>query len=209
MNLSFTACRGKPAAVAADAEGRKDVRMSRGTHVKPGCRGGVTIGKTPTHPRPLVSGRVWIYDRCGYAGFEVDANFTSGQVARFFGVSISTIHNWIEQKRLIGVTKGARNKQVRIPETAVYVSPVGEKIMISETAELYKAEQKRLGSDRTMTAEEELEELRKEVAYYEQKYGGSYEETFGKRTVFTLEEERDAGQWASLLRSIERRRTRS
>ena len=134
--------------------------------------------------------------------------YTTGEVARFFGVSIQTIHNWIAQGRFKGIPKRERGKQFRIPETAVYVSPFGKPITVAEAAELYAQEQARLKRD-TMTPEEELEELRKDVAFYERKYGGSYEDTLGKRTDLTPEEERDAALWASLIRMIERRQNRS
>jgi len=135
--------------------------------------------------------------------------YTTGEVARFFGVSIQTIHNWIAQGRFKGIPKRERGKQFRIPETAVYVSPFGEPISVAEAAEMYARQQKRLGLDKPMTDEEELAILRREAAYFEQKYGGSYEETLGRRTDLTPEEERDAEEWLSLIRSIERRMKRS
>lgn len=132
--------------------------------------------------------------------------YTTGEAARFFGVSIATIHNWIEQGRLLGVKKGERFKQVRIPENAVYVSSVGEKITVAEAAERYEVEQARLGRDKPLTPAEELLELTSAVVFYERKYGGTYKQTLGNRTDLTPEEIRDAEQWASLLRSIERRK---
>lgn len=132
--------------------------------------------------------------------------YTTGEVARFFGVSIQTIHNWIVQGRFKGVPERARdNQQYRIPETAVYVSPSGKPITVNEAAELYAQEQVRLECDKPITPEEELAELLKDLAFYESKYGGAYEDTLGKRANLSPEEERDAALWASLIRMIERR----
>lgn len=134
--------------------------------------------------------------------------YTTGEVARFFGVSIQTIHNWIDQGRFKGLPQRSRRKQYRIPETSVYASPFGETILVAEAAEMYAQQQKRLRLDKPMTDEEELAILRKEAAYFEQKYGGSYEETLGRRANLTPEEERDVEEWLSLIRSIERRMER-
>jgi len=135
--------------------------------------------------------------------------YTTGDVARFFGVSIQTIHNWIAQGRFKGLPQRSRGKQFRIPETAVYASPFGEPISVAEAAEMYAQQQKRLGLDKPMTDEEELAELRKMIAHFEQKYGGSYEDTLGRRTDLTFEEERDAEEWLWLVQSVERRLERS
>ncbi|GFN32975.1 helix-turn-helix domain-containing protein [Paenibacillus xylaniclasticus] len=59
----------------------------------------------------------------------------TGEVARFFGVSVATINNWINQGRFIGVEKGERFKQARIPENAIYVAPTGVKSTVAEAAE--------------------------------------------------------------------------
>jgi len=144
----------------------------------------------------------------GTSNVQAVRKYTTGDVARFFGVSIQTIHNWIAQGRFKGLPQRSHGKQFRIPETSVYASPFGEPISVAEAAEMYAQQQKRLGLDKPMTDEEELAILRKEAAYFEQKYGGSYEETLGSRADLTPEEERDVEEWLSLIRSIERRMER-
>ncbi|MGG4036136.1 helix-turn-helix domain-containing protein [Paenibacillus cisolokensis] len=131
--------------------------------------------------------------------------YTTGDVARFFGVSVATVNNWINQGRFQGVVKGERFKQARIPENAVYVAPTGVKTTISEAAQRYEEEQVRLGRNKPVTTVEELAELVNAVVYFENKYGGTLETTLGQRSDLTPAEKRDAEQWAGLLRSIERR----
>jgi hypothetical protein len=131
--------------------------------------------------------------------------YSTGDVARFFGVSVATINNWINQGRLHGVEKGERFKQVRIPGNAVYVATTGVKTVVAEAAEVYEVEQNRFNRTKPMTEAEKLAELVNAVVHFERKYGGTYKETLGSRSNLSSDESRDAEQWSGLLRSIERR----
>lgn len=130
--------------------------------------------------------------------------YTTGDVARFFGVSIATIHNWIALGRFDGIEKGERYKQVRFPENAIYTSPTGMKSILSEVAKRYEDEQTRIGRNKEMTAAEEMAEILNAVVHFEKKYGGTFEATLGKKTDLTPDQSRDATQWSSLLQSVER-----
>jgi hypothetical protein len=131
--------------------------------------------------------------------------YSTGEVARFFGVSVATINNWVNQGRFLGVEKGDRFKQVRIPENAVYQASTGVQTTVAEAVEAYECEQVRLNRTRPMTDAEELAELVNAVVHFEKKYDGTYEETLGVKTELTPDEARDAMQWGGLLRSIGRR----
>ncbi|MFC3798919.1 helix-turn-helix domain-containing protein [Cohnella sp. GCM10012308] len=134
--------------------------------------------------------------------------FTTGDTARFFGVSVATINNWINQGRFQGVEKGERFKQARIPENAVYTAPTGTHSTVAEVAQRYEVEQERLGRNKPMTAAEELADLANAVVHFEKKYGGPWEETLASRWELTPAEARDSEQWAGLLKSIDRRQER-
>ncbi|WP_254638994.1 helix-turn-helix domain-containing protein [Cohnella sp. GbtcB17] len=134
--------------------------------------------------------------------------FTTGEAARFFGVSVATINNWINQGRFQGVEKGERFKQARIPENAVYTAPTGANSTVAEVAQRYELEQARLGRNKPMTAAEELADRLNTVVYFEEKYGGTWEETLAKKSDLTPGEARDAEQWINLLRFIEKREDR-
>lgn len=131
--------------------------------------------------------------------------YSTGEIARFFGVSVATVNNWVNQGRFLGVEKGERFKQVRIPENAVYQASTGVHTTVAEAAEAYEHEQLRLNRTRPLSDAEELAELVNAVVHFEKKYEGTIEETLGLRPKLTPEEARDAQQWRGLLRSIERR----
>jgi len=95
--------------------------------------------------------------------------YTTGDMARFFGVSVATINNWINQGRFQGVEKGERFKQARIPENAVYTAPTGVTSTVAEVAQRYEQEQVRLGRNKPMTALEELADLVNAVVHFEKK----------------------------------------
>jgi hypothetical protein len=131
--------------------------------------------------------------------------YTTGEVARIFGVSVATINNWINQGRFQTVEKGERFKQVRIPENALFTASTGIKSTVAEVAQRYEQEQVRLGRNTPMTAAEELADLVNAVVHFEKKYQGTLENTLGKRKDLTPIEARDVEQWAGLVLAIERR----
>lgn len=131
--------------------------------------------------------------------------YSTGEVARFFGVTVATINNWVNQGRFLGVEKGVRFKQIRIPENAVYQASTGVQTTVAEAAASYDYEQAQLDRTRPMTEAEELAELVKAVLHFEKKYDGAYERTLGTKPSLTPDEARDAQQWRGLLQSIHRR----
>lgn len=128
--------------------------------------------------------------------------YTTGDVARIFGVTVATVNNWIHQKRLAGIEKGARFKQARIPETAIYKSVAGNVMTIKEATEIYQAEQKRT-TIRPLTPNQELQEILNEIIFFERKYLGEFKDTLAKKEELTPTEERDAVEWKHLLQEVE------
>jgi hypothetical protein len=86
-----------------------------------------------------------------------------------------------------------------------YVAVTGVRTTLAEIEENYHREQKRLGRDKPITLEEEIQILKDEIRYFEEKYGGPFEKTLGAKRELSSDEERDAVEWESLLRSLERR----
>ena len=127
--------------------------------------------------------------------------YTLSEVSRLMGASEPLILYWISLGRFPGVTL---EEPVFRPDTKC-VSPYGETLTIAEIEELYHQEQKRLGRDKPITLEEEIHELKKDVRFYEKKYGGPFEKTLGAKRELSSDEERDAVEWECLLRSLERR----
>mgnify|MGYP001488415196 CR=1 FL=1 len=129
--------------------------------------------------------------------------YTVSDVSRLMGASETTILIWIQQGRFLGISV---NNPVFKPDT-VYVSVTGVRLTLAEIEELYRQEQKRLGRYKPMTPEEEIQEFKNEIRYFEEKYGGPFEETLGAKEELSPQERRDAEQWTSLLRSLQRRIT--
>lgn len=139
--------------------------------------------------------------------------YTTGQVATFFGVSITTVNNWIKAGRLLGVERAAKNKQVRIPEHATWVSVSGNRIPLSDVVKTYEENERLQHQSQTADDDEaeRLEWLRTSILFYEQKYGGTYDTAVAKKgdpDDPALQETndwqwiRDAREWRYLLGEI-------
>ncbi len=129
--------------------------------------------------------------------------YTTGDVARFFGVTVATVNNWLSLKRLTGVEKEARYKQARIPETATYTAVTGDVMTIKEAAEIYEANKKRT-TVLSLTPSQELQELLHEIIFFEKKYGGEFKNTLAQKIEkLTPAEQRDANEWKHLLKEVE------
>lgn len=133
-----------------------------------------------------------------------DKQYTTGDLSRFFGVSIATINNWIQKGKIVGAYKQERFKQARIPESAIYLSSTGANMTIQEAAELYHTEQKRTPIQ-LQTPIAELKEWIDTVYHYEQKYGGALEHIQSSLTEVSAQQERDFTEWRYLLNRLQER----
>ncbi|HVJ49257.1 hypothetical protein [Desulfitobacterium sp.] len=125
--------------------------------------------------------------------------YTTGQLSRFFGVSITSINNWINEDRFIGIQRSTRNKQVRIPENTMWRSSNSELIPIKDVVEMWDKEH----SNRlNLNKDDELTALKKEINFFEKKYEGSYEKTLKLKNQFTESELLDKKEWEYLLQRI-------
>ncbi|WGU93394.1 helix-turn-helix domain-containing protein [Paenibacillus dendritiformis] len=120
--------------------------------------------------------------------------FTSGELAKYFGVSQTTITNWHKEGRFEGITYHP-GKQLRVPEDTRFRLASGGVIPISEVVEMWHKEN---GSVKEDT---ELEFLTRQVALYEEKYKGEFRNTIGRKPQenWTVEEETDARAWQYFL----------
>ncbi len=130
--------------------------------------------------------------------------YSTGQMAQFFGVSITTINNWIRGGRITGIPEKKRNKHAQIPENATFYTVNWKPIKIKEVIESYHKQQETISP---LPEEEELKEIRALLATFQEKYHGEYHETLGKKPVekMTVEEKQDAFEWVQLLLELEDR----
>ncbi|MBL0388321.1 helix-turn-helix domain-containing protein [Tumebacillus sp. ITR2] len=125
--------------------------------------------------------------------------YTTGQIAKLFGVSITTIHNWLKEGRFIGIELKGGNKQTRIPESTRWKSPTGVILTIREVAEKFSTP-----PQTPRTANQELLELTKSIAFFEQKYKSTYEQYLQNQDIekADFETRRDLQEWKYLQRRI-------
>jgi len=126
--------------------------------------------------------------------------YSLADVSKFIGASESLVLEWIQQGRFPGVS--VNNPEFK-PDTA-YVAVTGVRTTLAEIEESYHREQKRLGRDKPITSEEERQEVKKAIRFFEEKYGGPFEKTLGTKPELSVQESRDAAQWSGLLNKREK-----
>lgn len=127
--------------------------------------------------------------------------YTTGELARYFGVSITTINNWINNGKFIGVERTEPNQQLRISENTLFHYLRDDYGPVREVVESWERQQIEMGV-REISDEEEKKEVLEEIEFFEKKYGGSYEMTLGAKTTKTRDEYWDASAWEFLLRVL-------
>jgi len=141
--------------------------------------------------------------------------YTTGQMAEFFSVSITTVNNWISEGRfhieqehgkLVQVTRKSTNEKLRIHPNTWFDAPSGVRYQVKDVIEAYiedKREWEASKNGNTVATEEEQVKLF--VEHFQNKYDGQdYEEVFGNRNwdELTAEEETDAAMWSFFLQRI-------
>ncbi|WP_431090256.1 hypothetical protein [Paenibacillus sp. 8b26] len=137
---------------------------------------------------------------------EISPSYSTGQLAKMFGVSISTINNWIAAKRFVGFVREEKNKQARINARTLWISPTGEHISLKEVATLYKENQTKLNMDKT---ESQINHIRYSVDminFYEERYGNSFEHVLKEKGEPSMSNDfkwsREGKEWRASLQEI-------
>lgn len=134
--------------------------------------------------------------------------YTTGQLAKFFGVSITTINKWISAGRFVGVERTERNKQARISELAFWISPTGEKVQVQEIVDRFIQKQSFQSTelDDQQYKVERVKHIASTVSFYENRYGGSYQTVIKQKGDPYLTEDwmwgREGKEWHSLIKEI-------
>jgi len=125
--------------------------------------------------------------------------YTTGELAKFFGVSIMTINNWIDNKRFIGTERTAKNQKIKISDNVLWVSATTELIPIRAVVESWKSEQLKYVNQ---SLEEEAAAFKQTIKFFEEKYNGKYEDTLMKIYIKNSEQKRDEEEWKYLLERV-------
>ncbi|WP_044641170.1 hypothetical protein [Risungbinella massiliensis] len=134
--------------------------------------------------------------------------YTTGQLAKVFGVSITTINNWIGSGRFIGVERTTRNKQARISENTLWISPNDERIPVFDVVALYEKNSEMLSYSKA-SSDDKLDRIRylvDVVDHFEKKYGSSYKEVESQKGDPSRSEDwiwaREGKEWQMTLREL-------
>lgn len=124
--------------------------------------------------------------------------YTTGQIAKYFGVSITTINNWIKEGRFEGVERTEKNAQARISANTLWKSRTGKLYLVADIVKEWEEEQ-----EENLYDIDERSFLAEQTALYEVKYGGDFERTLGLKEDLTSEEQTDAAAWSYFKRKFE------
>ncbi|MHA7578918.1 hypothetical protein ACX12E_00855 [Paenibacillus vandeheii] len=132
--------------------------------------------------------------------FQVEAlkmaeEYSPSQLAKFFGVSVMTIHNWLKQNRFVGFKKAGSKKHNKIPDDTEFITTSGKRILIRDVVSMWQAQE----AESMQQEESDLEYYTRQITYYEDKYGDEFKRTLGTKEKLTPEEETDAQVWQHLL----------
>lgn len=118
--------------------------------------------------------------------------YSTGQLAKYFGVSITTINNWINEGKFVGFKRKESNEQARIKGNVLWKSRTGKVYPVQEIVDEWEKENQELESPI-----DEKVFLINQNAAYEIKYNGTYENTLGKKslTEMSAQEESDVSVW--------------
>ncbi|WP_176222279.1 helix-turn-helix domain-containing protein [Tuberibacillus sp. Marseille-P3662] len=125
--------------------------------------------------------------------------YTTGDLAKYFGVSITAINNWIKEGRFIGYTKDKNNKQARISGSTIWRSRTGKLHKVQDIVDEWEAENDIDDNNSVQVT------IVNQLIAYEKKYGGPFEQTLGMKATkdMTADEETDASAWKYLIRKYD------
>lgn len=139
---------------------------------------------------------------------EVGKTYSTGQLAKYFGVSITTINNWIAAGRFIGVERSERNKQARISENTIWISPANEKVPVRDIVEAFERNQKILsqGSGNLPGNLDRIRYIVDTINFFENRYGKPYKEVIKDKGSPDDSDDwiwaREGKEWRLLLEEI-------
>lgn len=126
--------------------------------------------------------------------------YTTGELSTYFGVSITTINNWVNEGRFVGVGRRKPHEQLKVSGDVKWKSRSGEVFNVSEIVKGWEDDQKSMGTN--LYDFDEKAFLEKRISLYEQKYDGTYELTLGSKEKLLAEEHTDAEAWNYYRRKL-------
>lgn len=126
--------------------------------------------------------------------------YSTGDLAKYFGVSITTINNWIKDGRFLGYKRNEINEHARIKGNTLWKAKTGKAYPVQEIVDEWVKD----NLEANQNDENEKVFLINQVAAFDIKYKGSFEQTLGKKHLreMTAQEESDASVWKYLLKRL-------
>ncbi len=130
-------------------------------------------------------------------------SYTTGQLATYFGVSITTINNWIKEGRFVGVARSEKNAQARIKANTYWRAKNNSLHLVSDIINEWEEENNAFGDNQSDY--NEVAFLINQMALYEAKHGGDFEHTLGLKSKDEMrsEEATDLATWKYLRKRFE------
>ncbi|WP_141431103.1 AlpA family transcriptional regulator [Bacillus sp. 03113] len=130
---------------------------------------------------------------------ESGRHYSPSELAKYFGVSRQTLNKWVNAGRFSNTFRTSTRKHVQISENEYFISPQGEHILIKEVVQNYK------NNYQELTDADEAIELKKEIVYFQNKYGhdlNSFLDARGNR--LSNEEKEDVEEWKFFLKKYQK-----
>ncbi|RLQ92283.1 MerR family transcriptional regulator [Falsibacillus albus] len=140
--------------------------------------------------------------------------YTTGQLATYFGVSTTTINNWINEGRFLKksedgnldqVKRKTTNEKIRIHPDFWYDAPSGVRYQVKEAVESYHDDIREWQESKQSNTVNEKEQILSYLDHFKKKYEGEdFNAVFGNKdwNHLTTEEETDAAMWSFFLQRI-------
>jgi hypothetical protein len=135
--------------------------------------------------------------------------YSTEQLSRIFGVSLATINKWVATGRLVGIERSTIDRQARIPENTIWLSPTGEQVPVREVVERYIQNQdmKTVQMDDQDYTIERVKEIVRTINFFEERHGGTYQRVVEQKgDPFSTDDwqwGREGKEWKYLLREID------
>lgn len=125
------------------------------------------------------------------ATVEAETTYTTGELSKYFGVSITAINKWIDQGRFIGAERLEKNKQIRISENTLWKSRNGNTIPVKQIVDTY--------IEKNISDEERINSIKDAIEFFEKKYGGIFEVVSKTMKDISPEDEANFREWEYLI----------
>lgn len=133
-----------------------------------------------------------------------NSTYSTGELSEFFGVSVTTINNWISEGRFEGVKRDVPHQRIFITKDTIFSAPTGLSYPVRNVIEAYKKDQAEWNDSLENYTISEKQQVENYNNYFKEKYGGTFEKIFGNKNWkdLTSEEETDASMWSFFLERI-------